>query len=90
MSGPSQLAPTAAGADQNEIVAGGNGVDSCNGDSGGPAYVEVDGEVQLAGATSRATKNFTQPCGDGGIYTRVDRYVDWIRQVAHQEMATFE
>jgi hypothetical protein len=65
-----------------EFVAGGNALDSCNGDSGGPAYVRVGDEWRLAGATSRATRNFTRPCGDGGIYTRVDRYVDWIQQVA--------
>ena len=44
-----------------EIVAGGNGADSCNGDSGGPAYVrDADGKLLLAGATSRAAKNFLQ------------------------------
>lgn len=55
--------------------------DSCNGDSGGPAYVQVDDEWYLAGATSRATASSLRPCGDGGIYTRVDAYVDWIRSV---------
>lgn len=58
-----------------EIVAGGNGHDSCNGDSGGPAYVIVDGIAKLAGATSRPTRNSLQACGDGGVYTRVDYYV---------------
>ena len=62
-----------------EIVAGGNGLDSCNGDSGGPAYILLNGKRMLAGATSRATRNFTRPCGDGGIYTRVDKYLDWIK-----------
>jgi hypothetical protein len=55
--------------------------DSCNGDSGGPAYVAVDGDWQLAGATSRATASAVRPCGDGGIYTRVPFYADWIRSV---------
>jgi hypothetical protein len=66
-----------------ELVAGGNGLDSCNGDSGGPAYLRTDsGETVLIGATSRATGNSTVNCGDGGIYVRVDKYADWIREVA--------
>jgi hypothetical protein len=65
-----------------EIVAGGNGHDSCNGDSGGPAYVKTDSGLKLAGATSRASANATANCGDGGIYVRLDRYLDWIRQTA--------
>lgn len=55
--------------------------DSCNGDSGGPAYVEIDGEWALAGATSRATVSSVRPCGDGGIYTLVPAYLDWVRAV---------
>lgn len=65
----------------NELVAGGNGHDSCNGDSGGPAFVLKDGKRHLAGATSRATANSQVACGDGGIYVRVDKYKDWITQV---------
>jgi secreted trypsin-like serine protease len=55
--------------------------DSCNGDSGGPAYVEADGAWYLAGATSRATASTVRPCGDGGIYVRVRAFADWIRSI---------
>ena len=55
--------------------------DSCNGDSGGPAYVQHDGGWLLAGATSRATDSRYRLCGDGGIYTRVRAYRDWITAV---------
>lgn len=55
--------------------------DSCNGDSGGPAYTLSGGEFLLAGATSRATNNSTRPCGDGGIYARLDKYVEWMRSI---------
>ncbi|MFN7924473.1 MAG: trypsin-like serine protease [Bryobacteraceae bacterium] len=65
-----------------EFVAGGNGFDSCNGDSGGPAYVTIGGVRKVAGLTSRATDTAGHPCGDGGIYTRVDKHVDFIRQMA--------
>jgi secreted trypsin-like serine protease len=64
-----------------EFTAGGGGFDSCNGDSGGPAYIDVDGVRKLAGLTSRATEGFTTPCGDGGIYTRVDTQRAFIDQV---------
>ena len=69
---------------ETEFVAGAVGLDkdSCRGDSGGPAYIDVDGEWLLAGATSRVTSIAPRPCGDGGIYTRVHAYVDWIESVA--------
>src|SRR5262249_21987834 len=56
--------------------------DTCNGDSGGPFYVAKDDAWMLAGATSRATASAVNNCGDGGIYVRVDRFVDWIGTVA--------
>ena len=55
--------------------------DSCNGDSGGPAYVQSGGGWVLAGATSRATASSLRPCGDGGIYTRVASYERWLWSV---------
>jgi secreted trypsin-like serine protease len=72
------------GADpKTEFVAGAPALDrdSCNGDSGGPAYVRVGDEWLLAGATSRATDNAVRPCGDGGIYTLVGAYAEWIASV---------
>jgi secreted trypsin-like serine protease len=65
-----------------EFVAGGAGFDSCNGDSGGPAYIVAGGQRVVAGLTSRATDSARNPCGEGGIYTRVDVHVDFIRTVA--------
>lgn len=54
------------------------GKDSCNGDSGGPAYVTVGGRYKVAGVTSRAAFSSVLPCGDGGIYTRIAPYLAWI------------
>lgn len=65
-----------------EFVAGGGGRDSCNGDSGGPAYIVVSGTKKVAGLTSRTAANAVHPCDEAGIYTRVDANADFIRQVA--------
>ncbi len=73
-----------------EFVAGrkGLGRDTCNGDSGGPAYLRDGGTVRLAGLTSRATRGHGRPCGDGGIYVRPLKYVDWIERVARDHGIT--
>jgi len=72
-----------------ELVAGrkGLGKDSCNGDSGGPAYVELfaeDGSSSrfLLGVTSRSTADRDERCGDGGVYTVATQYLGWIEDVA--------
>ncbi len=72
------------GADlDTEFVAGAPFLDrdSCNGDSGGPAFVQSRGKWYLAGATSRGTASTIRACGDGGIYTRVGVFADWMRSV---------
>lgn len=59
-----------------EFYAGGNLRDSCNGDSGGPAFVRVaTGELRLAGITSRGSN----PCGDGGYYGAPYPALCWVR-----------
>jgi uncharacterized protein (TIGR03382 family) len=65
-----------------EFVAGGDGVDSCNGDSGGPAYLSTPrGEVAV-GIVSRGVGGESTPCGGGGIYVRTDKVASWIADVA--------
>jgi len=63
-----------------ELIAGGAGVDSCNGDSGGPLYLLTSEGDFLVGTTSRATDTGNVPCGDGGIYVRADAIADWIEE----------
>lgn len=67
-----------------EFVAGGDGFDSCNGDSGGPAYIGTKAQRKVAGVTSRGTDMMRNPCGDGGIYTRVDVHLPFIQRVAKE------
>lgn len=65
-----------------ELVAGHRGLlrDSCKGDSGGPLYIRGSGNTfHLLGATSRGIINTVNVCGDGGIYVRVDKFLDWIK-----------
>jgi len=65
-----------------ETVAGGRSEpDTCGGDSGGPAILtRPDSKMYVAATTSRAVRNATRPCGDGGIYVRLDgEALKWIR-----------
>jgi secreted trypsin-like serine protease len=61
-----------------ELAAGGSGIDTCPGDSGGPLYLPAG---FLAGVTSRGFIANTFACGEGGIYVRPDHVVDWIESV---------
>ena len=65
-----------------ELGAGGMGIDTCPGDSGGPLYTVTEYGSFLAGVTSRAYDDATYPCTDGGIYVRPDKIIDWIEMVA--------
>ena len=65
-----------------ELGAGGRGVDTCPGDSGGPLYLSTRYGPVLAGVTSRSYDTARFPCSEGGIYVRPDKVLDWIEQVA--------
>lgn len=64
-------------------IAAASGADSCRGDSGGAAVIETAEGPQLVGLVSRAAVRDLDgagiaACGKGGIYTRVDAYIDWL------------
>ena len=50
------------------------GHSTCSGDSGGPVYIEKDGQYLLFGITSRGS----QLCDSVGVYTNAVYYKDWI------------
>jgi hypothetical protein len=54
----------------------------CHGDSGGPTFVQVQGQMLLAGVHSVVSN----PCGRFGVDMRVDFYLDWIRQTAGDDV----
>lgn len=47
---------------------------TCNGDSGGPAFIKIEGEYLLLGVTSRGS----ELCDEIGVYTNAVYYKDWI------------
>merc|ERR1719223_1746368 len=63
-----------------QVCAGvsGLGRDTCQGDSGGPLVVKsrTDGRWHLVGLTSYGPN----PCGEGGVYTRLSGFQNWIVQ----------
>jgi hypothetical protein len=61
-----------------EFRAGGEGQDACGGDSGGPAFVRLEGgEYRLAGVTSRGVR----PCGTGdSVYGVPYPILTWLRE----------
>ena len=65
-----------------ELGAGGMGIDTCGGDSGGPLYLETEFGTFLAGATSRGYSDNQYYCSEGGIYVRPDKFVEWIETSA--------
>jgi len=72
----------AGAAPAGELGAGGAGIDTCPGDSGGPLYLVTDYGTFLAGVTSRGYDDATVVCSGGGIYARADKIADWIDAAA--------
>lgn len=58
---------------------------ACAGDSGGPAYVKVNGEFQAVGATSTGAEILGVCLGLINNYTDARFYHDWIEEVATDE-----
>jgi secreted trypsin-like serine protease len=67
-----------------------NGKGACHGDSGGPAYASVDGQLYLFGITSRGNDDPNNDCSHFAVYTNVLTYSNWLEntkskiQIGHQ------
>uniref|UniRef100_A0A8C3UVZ5 Coagulation factor IX n=1 Tax=Catharus ustulatus TaxID=91951 RepID=A0A8C3UVZ5_CATUS len=77
---PTCLKSTSTTILQNMFCAGfaSGGRDTCEGDSGGPHTNEIEGTWFLTGITSWG-EECARP-GKYGVYTRVSKYVKWIKQ----------
>lgn len=76
---PTCLKSTSTTILQNMFCAGfsAGGSDTCGGDSGGPYTTEIEGTWFLTGITSWG-EECAKP-GKYGIYTRVSKYLKWIK-----------
>lgn len=70
-----------------ELGAGGMGVDTCPGDSGGPVYLLTDYGTFLTGITSRGYDTNQYACSEGGIYERPDKILDWMEKESGVKIA---
>lgn len=57
---------------------------NCNGDSGGPALVDLGAGPRIIGVVSRSPDQ-DPTCDHGGIDTRVDAYLEWIHSLVEVE-----
>ena len=55
-----------------------DGKGACHGDSGGPAFIKINNELQLWGVTSRGSGTGGNDCSGYSIYTRIVPYGQWI------------
>ncbi len=63
---------------------GGGTGNTCHGDSGGPAFAEVEGQEVQVGVTSAGMGE----CGTLGYETRVDAYLDWLQTASGGDLTT--
>jgi uncharacterized protein (TIGR03382 family) len=70
-----------------ELGAGGDGIDTCPGDSGGGMYLLTSYGTFVAGITSRSYADSTYFCSQGGIYERPDKIVDYIEMTTGAQLA---
>lgn len=72
------------GINELQFTAGGEGKDTCSGDSGGPVYQKDNyGNYYLIGVTSHSANDADVFCGDKTIYGKASLAFDWIRALQY-------
>ena len=67
------------------IAGTGGGIgNTCHGDSGGPAFADIEGDEVQVGVTSAGMGE----CGTLGYETRLDAYLDWLEVTSGGDLAT--
>ena len=61
----------------------GSGV--CFGDSGGPGFLEFDGEYRVIGINSSVWSQNADPCSGAAVQTRVDTYAKWLNETMTED-----
>lgn len=60
------------------------GKGACRGDSGGPAFINVNGKLKLWGVTSRGDKDPNNDCSQFVVYTHVNAWQTWIAMTSEE------
>lgn len=60
------------------------GTGACHGDSGGPAYIQVNGKYYLWGVTSRGVDDEKNDCTQYSAYTNALYYKTWLNRMANK------
>lgn len=59
-----------------------NGKGACHGDSGGPAYITLNGNLVLVGVTSRGHDDPRDTCEQFAVFTSVATQIAWLKTAA--------
>uniref|UniRef100_W5MLE9 Complement component 1, s subcomponent.2 n=1 Tax=Lepisosteus oculatus TaxID=7918 RepID=W5MLE9_LEPOC len=75
---------------ENMFCAGEKDKDSCSGDSGGPFFLQefqrgAGGEIERGPFRLYGIVSWGIICQERGYYTKVDNYLDWIRETIERE-----
>jgi secreted trypsin-like serine protease len=65
------------------LVEQSKGKGACHGDSGGPAYIKINGEYVVIGVTSRGVDDANNDCSVSAAYTSTHYYAAWISRTAN-------
>lgn len=70
------------------LVAQNEGRGACHGDSGGPAYVRVNGQLMLWGVTNRGVNDPKNDCSVSAAYASIPYYKEWLKETSAELLKT--